>query len=202
MPQLRRLRGLLLVALVGAGAGVAHAEGRLDAHVGGGIEAGLIAASPHPTAVAEVGLGASWMLPGRSWGPGLALGSVARPGADLAASEEDTFDLMVRFSRRDRRFHGGVGAGLRWRSPAPVDGMPAPGIHGVDFVRFDVSGRFGVLDVGGARASVDGYFAWTFGCYLGYASPVERPDLWKPVSCGDTLTSTYVVGLQLALAGR
>ena len=52
----------------------------------------------------------------------------------------------------------------------------------------------------GAHTSIDFYFHWSFGCYVSNSGAMpERPQLApRPVSCGDTITSSYVIGLQFA----
>ncbi|HSD90637.1 MAG TPA: hypothetical protein VLB44_24100 [Kofleriaceae bacterium] len=189
------MRALLLVSCLCA---VAHADARLDAHLGGGLEGGTITRKPRPDAVAEVGLAGEWILPGRRVGVGAALETIARPGHDLAQYEEGKLDMMLRV-RGDHDSHFGIGAGLRTLTPEPVDGQAQPSMWGVDFIHLDASlplARRGHMGVAA-------YFAWTMGCYLGRGEQMtERPQMLREVTCGDTMTTTYVVGAQLLFVDR
>jgi len=173
---------------------VAHADARLDAHLGGGLEGGTITRKARPDAVAEVGLAAEWIVPKHSVGIGAALETIARPGHDLAQYEEAKLDLMLRIrGPKDSQF--GVGAGMRMLAPEPVDGEAQPTMWGIDFIRLDSAtplARSGHL-------GVDAYFAWTMGCYVTRSDVVmERPQMLRGVTCGDTMTSTYVVGARVS----
>jgi hypothetical protein len=178
--------------------GVAHADARVDAHLGGGLEGGTITRKARPDAVAEVGLAGEWIVPGHSVGIGAALETIARPGHDLAEYEEAKLDLLLRIEgAHSTRF--GVGAGLRMLTPEPIDGEAQPAMWGVDFIHLDSATP--LARTGGL--GIEGYFAWTMGCYLGRSAQMtERPQMLREVSCGDTLTTTYVVGARLSFGTR
>jgi hypothetical protein len=183
---------------------LARADARLEVHVGGGLEAGTVSNTAHPTAVGEVGLAGELLLPGRDWGFGLSFDTLARPDHDLTTYEEDKLDLMFRYAPRGRRFRVGFGAGVRWLMPDAVDGVRPPTVRGVDFARIDIGVRLGQVRVRDTVASIDGYFSWTFGCYLwsGSPKPMEIPMPVSTPSYTNAVSSSYTLGLQVALGSR
>lgn len=179
---------------------LASADARIEARFAGGLEGGMITEAPHPSALAEVGLAAEWVSP-RGLGVGVVVETVGRAGVELAIYEETKLDLMLRWARKSHR--GGVGAGMRFMQVAPHDGATQPLAWGIDFVRLETATTFARIPYRDMSVRVDGYIAWTFGCYLGHTGGMaERPQLVREVRCGDTMTTAYVVGLQLALGTR
>ena len=168
--------------------GVAHADANLGVHLGGGMEGGLITGKPRPDVLGELGVSADWIPDGRIVGIGVTFDRVARP---LDIESEHTLDLEARCrARNDSRV--GVGMGIRWLDP----GGGQPSWFGYDWIRFDAT----IPATRGAHASVDFYVRWTFGCYVSHGNEMaERPQLVRDVSCGDTLTTSYVVGIQASL---
>jgi hypothetical protein len=179
------VRIVIIVLLVTAG--VARADANLGVHLGGGLEGGLISRKARPDAVGELGMSADWIPAGRSVGVGIAFDRVARP---LDIESEHTLDLMVRIRAKNSSIIG-VGMGVRWLDP----GGGAPGWFGYDWIRWDTTMPL----TRGAHAGVDAYIRWTLGCYVTHTDEMpERPQLARDVGCVDTLTTTYVVGIQVA----
>ncbi|MBA3819367.1 MAG: hypothetical protein H0X17_10780 [Deltaproteobacteria bacterium] len=199
-----RLVILVHVVLLAA-VSLAEAEVRLDLHVVGGIEGGVITGEPRPDAVAEAGLAAGMLLPGRNWGLGVALDAVGRHTERFGASEELKLDVLVRFASRDRRFHWALGAGVRELAIARERG-PASRLGGVDLFRlmFDVqlARSAPARGFGGAVVSLDLHAGWTFGCYAGELVLPPVGDMVPPrrtIDCVDTITTAYVAGLQTSV---
>lgn len=192
-----RIALLLVVALTSPAA----ADLRWGVHMGGGLEGGLITGEPRPDGVAEAGMTVSTLLPDRNWGFGLGIESVGRLTSRYDAAEEIKLDLTVRWATANRRVRGGVGAGLR----AMTFDDQGPTVMGIDLTRFDTEVEMAHWTVGNALMSVDFYFSWTFGCYhddyelmpVGDMKPATRE-----VRCGDTITTTYVGGLQTSVTWR
>ena len=180
------MRIAFLVLLVTAG--VTHAEGRVGVHLGGGMEGGLITGKPRPDVVGELGVSADWIPSGHAVGVGLSFDRVARP---LDFESEHTLDLMARFrTKKDSVL--GIGMGVRWLDP----GGGEPSWFGYDWIRMDST----LPLARGKRGAIDAYVRWTFGCYVSHTDEMpERPQLVHDVHCGDTMTTTYVVGLQASL---
>lgn len=147
-------------------------------HLAGGIEGGLMSGAPHPTAIAEVGASIDYVPD--VVGVGVSYASYARPDLD---ARESSIDLMLRIHHAHGR--AGIGVGIR-----TLDEW-----SGVDWIRI----THALPLASNEHASVDGYFGWTFGCYLGRA-PSELP--MRDVSCADTITSTYVFGVELTLSSN
>ena len=197
----------LLLALLLAAPTIAHADLRADVHVGGGLEGGPVSGVARPDGVAAAGLGIDGLLPGRDWGFGVNIDAVGRLTSRFDPQEEATFDALWRYATPDRRFRTGVGGGLRVLSFAPEPRRPAETVLGMDLVRIDLGlqlARWEVTEVG-ASVGVDFYFAWTFGCYSGTRHDAAVGDM-RPVAhelrCGDTITTTYVAGLQTSMSWR
>jgi hypothetical protein len=179
---------------------VAHADGHFNAHFGAGL--GAFPNRTAPAATAEVGLLADWVGE-RGIGVGIAVETVARPGEDLSTYEEGRVDLLLRFATPNRNARMGVGAGLRFMTPSPKDGVEQALVRGVDLLRVDVSGRFATLyRTPGLVISADGFFSFAFGCFVSQDAMPERPDLARDPRCNDTIVATYVVGLQFAVSTR
>jgi hypothetical protein len=177
----------------------ASAEPRVEVHGGGGLEGGTITDRPAPSGIAEVGLGADFIL-GHDVGFGVVIEGVARPGHDLAKYEESKLDVVFRYATPDRRMRAGLGGGVRLMQLEPVDGVTPPVRWGIDWIRLDGSVSLAQTTVfAGSSAkivAVDGYAAWTLGCYLGHGDVMAEQ---RAVSCHDTITSTYVLGLAFSL---
>jgi hypothetical protein len=193
---------LLLLALLSS---VAGAEVRLGARAGGGLEAGPIGGKPHPVGIGEVGLAAEWLQrvePGVRMGLGVVLETVARQGHDLSRYEETKLDVMFRLGLDGARI--GTGMGARLLATEPREGPAPPPRWGIDWVRLDVVIPLARAQHRGAFIDVEGYIAWTCGCYLGRtrAYAVEGPERMREVGCGESLSITTVLGFQLALTNR
>lgn len=142
----------------------------------------MITNKTSPTAVAETGVTVELLLPGHDYGVGLAFEHVARPDTG-PAYDERKLDVMLRLAHPSRSFRIGLGAGAR-SIRSEVERQST----GIDWFRMEVSGVFAQTRVAGARLGIDGYFAWTIGCYT------------ENAGCHDTLTTVYTLGLQLAIA--
>jgi hypothetical protein len=173
-----------------------RADVRLHASFGGGIEGGYSGPSPSPTGVGEVGLAGEWLHREHGIGVGLAFQTIARPGVDLATYEEDVLDLALRARIGRSRF--GIGGGLRFMKP---DAMQ-PTIWGVDFLRIDFSTPLLRTSYRGVAGGIDAYVAFNFGCYMGRTERVTIADELSEVTCAKYMTTTYVAGLQFAIADR
>ena len=182
------MRSLLLLLLCS----VAHADVRLDAHVGGGLEGGLIQGKARPDRVGEVGAGVAYFGPAKRWGLGLVLERVERPEADLPIGAEYKLDALVRFTNRDNSFVGGAGAGIRKLTVAGDEQRRGSTLWGVDLLRMNLELRLARV----GPVSVELYFAWTFGLYVGEVYGQRYGDMAYPVRDYQTIASSYVLGLQ------
>jgi hypothetical protein len=130
---------------------------------------------------------------------------VGRMTSSIDRSEEAKVDVTWRWATRDRRAHGGVGAGLRVLTiGAPEE--HAQTVMGIDMIRLDADFRIAQWTPARAPAiGLDVYWAWTFGCYsdsyeqkaVGDMAPVRRE-----LQCTDTITTTTVVGLRTSVSWR
>jgi hypothetical protein len=178
---------------------LARADAHFNAHFGVGI--GAFPERGYPSPAAEVGLLVD-VLGKHGLGIGAAIGTVARPGEDLSKYEEAKLDLLLRFATPNRRWRGGIGAGLRFRTPTPVDDVEPLGQRGVDLIRVDLSARLGNLyTTPDVVFSGDAFFTFTYGCFYREEAMPDRP-VARDLRCGDTMVVTYIVGLQFAISSR
>lgn len=174
----------------------AHANVRLELHAGGGLEGGLIQGAPRPDALAEAGAGVEWLLPGRSWGLGAVYERVHRLSSGVPIDAEHKLDLLFRARLgRDGRGRIGVGAGVRWLAVAGGTDRPASTLRGLDLLRMGV--ELPIARVG--RASIDFYFAWTFGLYNGEIYRTRSGDMPHATREVTLISSGYVAGLQTSI---
>lgn len=191
-----RLAVAVSVLAVMFAARAAVAETRLAANVGGGLEGGLITGAARPDAVAEVGVSADWLLPGREWGFGVAVERVSRLTTRFEIAQELELDAMFRFKRK--KFRVGVGAGMRTMTIEPTETWQRATVRGIDLIRFGWDTEATGWDVGGSRVGIHLYCTWTFGGYFGEVRGTRFGDMATPVksiSFGESLTTTYVLGL-------
>jgi hypothetical protein len=179
---------IAIIVLLVTSASVADADGNFGVHLGGGMEGGLITGKPRPDVLGELGLAADWIPAGHDVGVGAAFDRVARP---LDIESEHTVDLLVRVRGKHDSVIG-FGMGVRWLDP----GGGQPSWFGYDWFRLDAT----MPATRNKHASVDFYVRWTIGCYVSHGGEMaERPQLVRDIHCGDTLTTSYVVGIQASL---
>jgi hypothetical protein len=77
-----------------------------------------------------------------------------------------------------------------------------PTIWGVDFMRIDFATPLVRTSYRGVTGGIDAYFAFNFGCYMGRTEQITIADELSEVECAKYLTTTYVAGLQFAIADR
>ena len=176
---------------------VAHADVRLEAHVAGGLEGGLIQGEDHPDAVSEMGVGASWFAPSWKWGLGVVVERVDRRASDLPVASEYKLDAMVRFGKRDE-FAFGFGGGIRKLAVAGEEDRPGSTLWGLDLLRYNFDVR--VARVG--PVGIDVYFAWTLGMYMGEVYGARSGDMPYPVRDYWTIANSFVLGLQTSFATK
>jgi len=183
------VRVLLLVVLLSSSA---HADGRFDVHVGGGLEGGLIQGEPQPGLIAELGVGADYFAPDRKWGLGVVLERVGRRTADVSIAHEHKLDVVFRITHPKNRCIGGVGMGIRQLS---IDAGKASTVWGVDLARM----TFELPLARAGRVGVQFYFTWTFGLYHGELYGERFGDMPYPTKDYTTIASSYVLGLQTSI---
>ncbi|MBA3391430.1 MAG: hypothetical protein H0T89_02245 [Deltaproteobacteria bacterium] len=84
---------------------------------------------------------------------------------------------------------------------------PASQLRGLDLIRLGFDSELASWAVGqragGPRIGAAVAFAWSFGCYRGDILETPLGDMAPPsrhVGCGETLTTTYIVGLHTSIA--
>jgi hypothetical protein len=185
------LRLLALVLALMLLPSLAFADTRIAVHAGGGAEAGTIIKDDHPVLAAELGVSASYVPRGKTWGVGLVLERVERREVNVEISEELKLDVMFTIlAKHGARF--GVGFGVR-QLEVPGEGVmrPASTVRGVDVMR--MAGEFQLLRFG--PVGIDAYFSWTFGAYFGEVYNTRYGDMPYTTRDYTSLTNTYIGGL-------
>ena len=201
--MLRWVRSAIVILAVLAGS--ASADIHWGVHVGGGMEGGggaRVVKALRPDGVMEAGMIVDYINGSGNAGIGAIVEVVGRLTPRFEDAEEMKADAMFRWARDDRRFRFGIGAGIRLLTPAE-----GTAIHGYDLIRLDASGVLARWQIhpDAPELSFEGYVSWTFGCYSD-SYDGERIGDMKPVrhdvTCVDSITSTYVVGLRTTVSWR
>jgi hypothetical protein len=191
-------RVLLMILLVAA---PARAEVAADLDFAGGVETMHVGTASHPSAVAEAGLHVGYDF--ASWGIGASIAAVGRTQRLFENDDEEIHaDLMLRLVSDDRRVRAAFGFGIRGLTVLSADLDQSATISGVDFAHARLGATVVAwnLDDVAAAVSLDGYVAWTLGCFSGSIGPDQVRDVPATnLRCADTLTSTAVVGLSLGV---
>jgi hypothetical protein len=168
---------------------LAAADVRVEAHVGAGMEGGLISGADRPDGVSEYGAGMTWF--GKTGkGVGLVVERVGRLSHDLPTSSETKLDVM--FAARVKRLGVvGLGAGLRRIGVAGELDRRGSTLWGLDVFRVQVGGQLARI----GPVSLDVYFAWTFGLVHGEVYGMRSGDMPYPVRDYWSVASSYVLGL-------
>ncbi len=173
-------------------------------HIGGGVEGGTISRLPRPDGIVEAGLIVEYMLPKRAWGFAAIVEHVARQTQGYDQKAEIKADLLVRFATANRTFRFGVGAGLRWITQ-DLDEVQRSELRGLDIFRIDGSRTIVGWQPnapGVPKLLLEAYGSWTLGCYDRNARIDGDVMPTRAISCGDTLTSAYVVGIRTTVTWR
>jgi hypothetical protein len=176
----------------------AAAEVRVEAHVGAGMEGGLISGVARPDGVSEYGGGVTWL--GKRHGVGVVVERVGRLSHDLPTTSETKLDVVYAFRDKKRRFVAGVGAGLR---KFEIVGEREPDrrgstLWGVDVVRMQLTGR--LARIGPVELGL--YFAWTYCLVHGEVYGQRHGDMAYPVRDYWNFANSFVFGLATSFDTR
>src|SRR4051812_16806292 len=103
-----RVVGLLCVL-----AGTARADLTWGVQLAGGMEGGMITGALRPDAVAEAGTMVEALDAKSGVGVAVSLDAIGRLTPAFSDAEEVKSDVMVRWTRADRRVRAGLGVGVR-----------------------------------------------------------------------------------------
>jgi hypothetical protein len=177
----------------------AFAEVRVEAHLGGGLEGGLMSAALRPDGVAETGVRVSALLPGRSWGFGLSAERIGRLTPRTGMHDESKYDATIVWARTDAWIAVGVGVRtLHYDHDATSDL-----VNGYDFIHMAGAKSFASWESAHhTRISIDGYVAWTFGLYLDTVHGEAVGDMAPPEKDVGGMTTAYTLGFATSVTWR
>jgi hypothetical protein len=178
----------------------AHAEAWMGATMGAGVEAASRRGDA-PTPLGSWGVTFGWIPSRGRFGIGVAGALLGRTSELFESHAAVHSDLMLRFASGDRRVRGGLGLGLRMITLTPAE-QPPRTLLGADLAHAELATHLHRWDdeIG---LVLDGFASFTIGCYRGRLEEADlRDSPATTVGCADTLASTFVVGVGLAMATR